>query len=237
MVSIILNTINRSELTPPCVEWSVKCCGYPREDMEVIITDNGSYEGVIRNWGEKFADIHIQNEENKGNPQALNNALSIAKGDYISIIGNDYNMRRNWLRVAIDFIDKNPEVGIVGFGQTRHPQFQFGGMNVTEPPEGVIFAVVFHRKVFERIGYFCTFSKYGYWDGEYSRRAALAGFRNFYLSDYGFDDLGKDRHSGTEYRKLKDREAAKALPDIRRMRSRYETEGLYLDINGKLHKK
>jgi glycosyltransferase involved in cell wall biosynthesis len=63
--------------------------------FEILIVDDGSTDNslqVINDWVEKHPELSItiiENKINKGIPKSLNRALAIAKGRYVSIIGDD----------------------------------------------------------------------------------------------------------------------------------------------------
>ena len=65
-VSYIFNTIDRSAITPRVTDNNFKHANYPIQ--EIIVTDNGSNEQKIKDWGKSVADKYIENKRNVGNP-------------------------------------------------------------------------------------------------------------------------------------------------------------------------
>ena len=62
---------------------------------EVIVVDNNSQDGSVTFIREKFPDvILIENKENKGFSRANNQAVAIAKGEYILFLNPDTVCRR-----------------------------------------------------------------------------------------------------------------------------------------------
>jgi len=87
-------------------------------DFEFLILDDGSASvDKIREIVLSFADPRIQffeNETNLGISPARNKLLKMAKGEYIAVQDHDDISLPERLRKEVDFLDKNPEVGVVG---------------------------------------------------------------------------------------------------------------------------
>ena len=84
-------------------------------DFEFIVVDDGSTDGT-RSILESYRDprIRVFSQDNQGLTKSLNRALSIARADYIARMdGNDISRRERFER-QVDFLDRNPDVGIVG---------------------------------------------------------------------------------------------------------------------------
>jgi glycosyltransferase involved in cell wall biosynthesis len=85
------------------------------------VTDN--YSLVIVNNGfddthflKKLKPIHyIENEANTGAIRPINQGLEVAEGEYIAVLHNDLLIfDEGWLDHIIDFMERKPEVGLVG---------------------------------------------------------------------------------------------------------------------------
>ena len=82
---------------------------------EVIVVDNNSQDGSVTFIREKFPDvILIENKENKGFSRANNQAVAIAKGEYILFLNPDTVLPENFFRKTLEYIDARPEVGSIG---------------------------------------------------------------------------------------------------------------------------
>lgn len=83
--------------------------------IELFLVDNSSVEGSIPYLKEKFPDvIYLRNKENVGFGKANNIAISQAKGRYTLIINPDTLVSEDTLRVCINHMDANPNLGAVG---------------------------------------------------------------------------------------------------------------------------
>lgn len=84
-------------------------------DFEVIAVDNASSDSSARMVEEKFPLIKlIKNKENVGFAKATNQAIRESSGRYILLLNPDTEVLESPFRVMIEFMDKNPEVGICG---------------------------------------------------------------------------------------------------------------------------
>ncbi len=84
-------------------------------NTEIIIVDNNSTDGSIEVINRKYPSvITIQNKKNVGFGAANNQALEIAKGEYLLLINPDTLVKENTLTEMIKFMEENPQVGIAG---------------------------------------------------------------------------------------------------------------------------
>lgn len=225
-VTYIMNTIDRFDITPRVTLLNKTRAG--RLINEFIITDNGSADQRIIRWGGMNAHKFIKNETNIGNPQALNNALDLATGDYIVIAGNDIELTQNWLTEAIKVMEADKDVCVVGFGHDKGERSNIAGVDVVKHQVGTTGTVVLRKSNLKQLGYFATFSKYGYWDGDYCTRLRAAKLKDYFLPNVKMTHHGHDLGESTEYRKMKDAEAKKARPHIVKLAAQYGPSSHYL---------
>ena len=208
-VSYIMNIIDRFDITPKVTADNRNTAGHPIR--QYIVTDNGSKDMRIKRWAAGFAHKFINNEENVGNPQALNNAMKVATGDIIVIAGNDIKLQNKWLAEAIKLIQDNPNIGLIGFnwrGNASKTKKKHGNLN--EQVGNVFGTWVMSRKVYDKVGPFNEFSKYGLWGSAYNDRCNAKGFINGYINGIDSEHIGNDVGETTDYRKMKNREMSKA---------------------------
>lgn len=87
----------------------------PQADFETIVVDNASTDGTVDLLKKHFADvIVVANTENRGFAAANNQAVKIAKGQYIILLNPDTIVHPYCLENLITILDKNPEVGMCG---------------------------------------------------------------------------------------------------------------------------
>ena len=88
------------------------------KDFEFIIVDDGSIDRtleILKEYAEKDERIRIiTNSENIGLTKSLNKAIKFAKGKYIARMDADDISLPERLEKQIEFMEKNPEVGLLG---------------------------------------------------------------------------------------------------------------------------
>ena len=95
-------------------------------DFEFIIIDDASSDDTlaeINSYNDNRIKL-IKNKENKGLTANLNNALKIAKGEYIARMDGDDISYPERLRKQVEYLDNNREVYLIGtsvqsFGETE----------------------------------------------------------------------------------------------------------------------
>jgi len=112
-VSIIIPTYNQSQYLEEAIE-SVLNQTY--KNIEIIIVDDGSTDNtseVVKSFDNKI--IYIQ-QKNKGASGARNTGIKKANGQYIAFLDADDMWLKNKLEKQIEFIQNNPEIGLLGTG-------------------------------------------------------------------------------------------------------------------------
>ncbi|MCL5884147.1 MAG: glycosyltransferase [Deltaproteobacteria bacterium] len=111
-VSVILPVYNDERFVGAAIE-SILAQSF--RDFEFLVVNDGSTDGTGEVLG-KFFDprLTIVTQTNKGIVQTLNLAISMAKGKYIARMDSDDFSRINRFCKQVDFLDANPECGLVG---------------------------------------------------------------------------------------------------------------------------
>ena len=115
-VSVLLPTFNGEEFISKAIE---SVLSQTFTNFELIIINDASRDNV-----QKIIDsysaidsriINFKNSENLGLVKSLNKGIKIAEGEYLARIDDDdtWNNRQK-LEKQIDFLDKNPEYGLIG---------------------------------------------------------------------------------------------------------------------------
>lgn len=205
----LLNTIDRYGITKNVVEENLKYAG-DGVKVDLFITDNGSTDQKIIDWGKDIAKKWWGYGSNIGNSQAKNIKLKYALDggyDWIFILDNDILLPRNWAGIAINTRDKMKmqaeDAGMIGFSWRGYGDAHFEPETQTFRPKRVFGSWGAHREVFDKVGYFVELSKYGIWDSEFNERTTRAGFINVYPMQPS-QHLGHDVHDDPEYRRFKD---------------------------------
>lgn len=114
MLSIIIVNFNTPELTTQAVN---SCYKFIKDkEFEVIVVDNGSTTGKIKEELNNFHNLKlIQSEENIGFGRANNLGFENSIGKYVLLLNSDaYLIDENSVPLMIDYLNKNDKVGIVG---------------------------------------------------------------------------------------------------------------------------
>jgi GT2 family glycosyltransferase/2-polyprenyl-3-methyl-5-hydroxy-6-metoxy-1,4-benzoquinol methylase/tetratricopeptide (TPR) repeat protein len=199
MTSIILVTFNELPYTKICLD-SLRL--RTDEPYELIVVDNGSTDGTV-DYLRAQSDIRlIENKENRGFPAAVNQGLSVAKGEQLLLLNNDTILTTGWLRRMLDVLDSDPQIGLVGptsnnvgseqqipvdyrhlndldgFAWTRHAQLVAANEPLIQETDRLIgFCLLFRRSVLDAVGLLDERFGIGcFEDDDFCRRARAAGF-------------------------------------------------------------
>lgn len=212
MISLLGLTWDRLEVTKHVFTHNLENAGVPREEMELLVCDNGSTDPKVHEFVETLNPVyHRINSKNEGIGHSLNQLYLRSKGDIIVTFSNDIELPNGWAMIAKEYLAAVPNCGIAGFdwGHDSLPAIttQFGvKAHWLNPTLNRVFGTwILKRKVIEEIGFFCEdYGPYGIEDTDFNERVNLAGFHSFYMpgviSNHLVNDVGQD----TEYRKMKD---------------------------------
>lgn len=225
MVSILLLTIDRFELTKKYVTDNLEKARYP---YEFLVCDNGSSDKRVIDFISSLSpSVHILNKKNEGIYSGLNSLLSVAKGDYFVKIDNEISLPVNWLSSFISAYTKIPNAGMAGIhcvGQL--PKVKKINGVLVHPNNRTFGTMFWSREVFEKVGYFNeAFNPYGLGDSEYMQRIINSGYINFYLNGKKAAHMGHDVGHDSEYRKNKDESLKKNIVLYDKIFSMYEKIG------------
>ena len=82
---------------------------------EIIVIDNNSTDGSCEMVKDKFPSITlIENSSNVGFSKANNQAVQVAKGEYVCILNPDTVVTEDTFKSVLNFADKQTNLGIVG---------------------------------------------------------------------------------------------------------------------------
>ena len=145
------------KLSVTIVSWNVKeelvnClrsieANRPGCEFEIIVADNASTDGTIEAVRKDFPQVRlIINKENRGFSAASNQAIKIAKGEYLFLLNPDTVVHRQSLDTLIRVLDENPDIGACG------PKL-IDENNIPYRPEGYVptFRSILYAKTFFRM--------------------------------------------------------------------------------------
>lgn len=82
---------------------------------EIIVVDNASVDGSCPMVEARFPEVHlICNQENVGFSKANNQAIRMARGEYILLLNPDTVVEEDCFLKAVRFMDETPDAGALG---------------------------------------------------------------------------------------------------------------------------
>jgi alpha-1,3-rhamnosyltransferase len=111
LISVIIPSYNHKEFIEKTIK-SVINQSY--ENIELIVIDDGSKDGsneLISKLKQEFNFYYIH-RKNKGLIKTLNEALSLAKGDYISMLGSDDYFYETKIEKQVSFFEQNRDFAL-----------------------------------------------------------------------------------------------------------------------------
>jgi len=132
------------------------------DPFEVIVVDDGSTDNSA-DIARSYKDVRYIYQPNQGVASARNSGISMVRGEFIAFLDQDDLWTSNKLRIQVEYLLKNPDVGYV---ISKVKTFLEPG---TELPQGItkvhlmtdtailiIGSLVARKDIFERVGYFDT---------------------------------------------------------------------------------
>ncbi|EKO3617653.1 glycosyltransferase [Vibrio metschnikovii] len=131
-VSVILPVYNAEKFIFDAIE---SILNQTFSDFELIVINDGSTDrslNIIKRLVLTDSRVKVINRENKGLVFTLNEAISLANGEYIARMDADDICHKERLYKQVEFLDNNPDVDILGtwarvfyedktLGYIRHP--------------------------------------------------------------------------------------------------------------------
>ncbi|MBU1120337.1 MAG: glycosyltransferase family 2 protein [archaeon] len=182
--SIIILNWNSYGYTKNCIN-SIKK-NTPDINYEIILVDNGSKDGSCERLEKQFPDlIFIKNKVNKGFPYGLNQGYRVSRGNYLVPMNNDALVTKDWLNEAINLLESDEKIGIVGVKEVSPQQFEDKELieKIRNSPnrEKMTLPVgwVMKRKMLQEVGYLDTeyFSPVYGEEADWNFRARKLGYR------------------------------------------------------------
>lgn len=175
------------------------------KDVEIIVLDNASTDRsleILTSYNDRIK--LIKNNKNVGFAQGNNLALNYANGRYIVTLNNDMTVEPNWLTDCVQFLDTNPQYGIISCRQMNYynrelvdglffvmgkrlflRQYQHGEKYSPVPSSQVMGAsggsAIFRRSMLDQIGFFDEDYIAYFEDSDLSMRAFYSGWKCAYI--------------------------------------------------------
>lgn len=91
---------------------------YPRNRLEIVISDGGSSDGtipVIQKWQNRYPFIKLVEVPNCPSPGfARSKAMEVVKGEFIFFTDGDCAPCKEWITEMLSHFEKDPKIGAVG---------------------------------------------------------------------------------------------------------------------------
>ncbi|HKP18153.1 MAG TPA: glycosyltransferase family 2 protein [Gaiellaceae bacterium] len=104
-VTAVTVTLNGLPWIEPCLE--------SLRGVETIVVDHGSTDGTLELVRERFPDVRVIEQGNKGYGAGLNAGMRVASGRFVLIINSDAWVVGDAVERLAAFADERPDVGVV----------------------------------------------------------------------------------------------------------------------------
>jgi len=105
-VSVVVVTYNALPYLERCLE-SVR-------GLETIVVDNGSTDGTVLFVRERFPELRVVEQENRGLAAGWNEGVRCAGGRYVLLLNADAWLEPGAAEALVRFADEHPEAAVVG---------------------------------------------------------------------------------------------------------------------------
>ena len=100
LISFVILNYNGKELTERCIDSLMDCLsGY---NYEIIVVDNGSNDGSVEYFKDKFPSIKVIEEGCNKFIVAYNDGVKEAKGEWVFLLNNDMIFKEDFLAPLLD---------------------------------------------------------------------------------------------------------------------------------------
>lgn len=110
---IVLNWNGRRHLEA-CLT-SLEALDYPRDQLEIILCDNGSKDGSADYVRNRFPNVRlVALDRNYGFAEGNNRAVQHATGDWVGFLNNDMRVSPDWLNKMLAPLAERPRIACIG---------------------------------------------------------------------------------------------------------------------------
>ena len=112
-LTVVIVNWNTRDVLESCLQSLVRHTRKP--SFEVFVVDNASADGSSRMVAESFPGVRlIANDENVGYARANNQAIRLAKGDYIALLNPDTLLIEDVFSSLIETSETDRSIGVIG---------------------------------------------------------------------------------------------------------------------------
>lgn len=224
-VQVLICCRNNSKIISDCLD-AIKKQDY--KNLFCVVVDDNSNDNTGELVKKQYKWVkYIYLEKWSGPSLARNIGIDSFSSDYIVIIDSDVILRKDWIKVMVDFMEKNPNVAITG-GKTllgwnhslidsvggKLPPYLIGqdrgreeSAKLYNKDKKVIFVgssdIIVRRSVINKIGKFDAEHGYGSEDLDICWRANIAGYDvMYYHKAIAIHNVGTTQKTFGNYRSL-----------------------------------
>jgi len=108
-----LNDVSVVVVTYNALPWVEQCLDSVRGN-ETIVVDNGSSDGTVAFVRERFPEVTVVEQENRGLAAGWNVGVEHTSGRYVLLLNSDAWLHEGALDALVAFADAHPEAAVVG---------------------------------------------------------------------------------------------------------------------------
>jgi hypothetical protein len=113
-VSVVMSVFNGQAFLPEAIESII---GQTLREFEFLVVDDGSTDRsaeILAGYASREGRMRVLRHENKGRAESLNIGIQAAISNYIARMDADDIALPHRLKEQIDFMERHPEVGLLG---------------------------------------------------------------------------------------------------------------------------
>lgn len=107
--TVVIPCFNAWEYTEACLSSLARCTPEP---YDLVLVDNGSTDGTSERFQAVGSGTLVRNAQNLGFSIAANQGIELSTGDVVVLLNNDTILTEGWLRVLLDALADDEDVGV-----------------------------------------------------------------------------------------------------------------------------
>ena len=113
VVSVVLVNYKGADDTIACLK-AFDDVDWPAEQLELLVVDNASGDGSAQRIRDAVPNaVVVESPTNTGFAGGCNLGVSRARGGFVAFINNDARPHREWIRAAVDVLDRDRSIACV----------------------------------------------------------------------------------------------------------------------------